>query len=461
MAFSYWRTGTYPANQGAQGTQRNNGYCCYGDYKQTGWGRAGWNKWVWSGSCLFTREISAAPGNTFQIIDNANTTVTHTGGGVYAITKTSGSGGTYDADAVSSSGITGDFILRLKPITAGIALRYGGGVSASPTGSSNYTTVDNLYLASTTNNWGIYESGANPASGSPGAEFYWIWRTGTTLGYGRGGTLADAQAAADRTTTSTGTMFFDSTFADPGDQLEALFYVSEALAGSSFVTFSQTGALTGAGALAGPSTITILPAGTLAAKGALAGSSTVTFSPAGTLTAKGALAGSPTFTLSPAGTLAGKGALAGPSTVTFAPVGTLGGKGALAGPTTIVLSPAGTLQGSTALTATTTLVFSPAATLAGSGALLGVSTVVFAPVGTLVVPLAQISGSAEFILTISGSLFNSTPIPKAFVIRLGDQGQASSVGRTYGEVSRRGYGSGSARASRSSGGRSYSSARGR
>jgi len=30
MAFSYWRTGTYPANQGGQGTQRDNGFDNYG-----------------------------------------------------------------------------------------------------------------------------------------------------------------------------------------------------------------------------------------------------------------------------------------------------------------------------------------------------------------------------------------------------------------------------------------------
>lgn len=63
MAFSYWRTGNFEggvfraaANQGAQGTQRDTGFCGYGysNYILGGWGRTGWDKWAWSSSCLFS-----------------------------------------------------------------------------------------------------------------------------------------------------------------------------------------------------------------------------------------------------------------------------------------------------------------------------------------------------------------------------------------------------------------------
>jgi hypothetical protein len=60
MAFSYWQTGNFgagfraPANQGAQGSVRNNGWGGYGYqyYAPGSWGREDWNKWAWAGSCL-------------------------------------------------------------------------------------------------------------------------------------------------------------------------------------------------------------------------------------------------------------------------------------------------------------------------------------------------------------------------------------------------------------------------
>lgn len=68
MAFSYWQTGNFgssfraPANQGAQGTQRDNGRQGYGyqNYAPYSYGRDEWNKWTFSGSCLRATTIAAS-----------------------------------------------------------------------------------------------------------------------------------------------------------------------------------------------------------------------------------------------------------------------------------------------------------------------------------------------------------------------------------------------------------------
>jgi len=83
MAFTYWRTGTSPANLSSQGTQRNNGFDNYG-YQfvapPTGnFGRSGWNKWAWTGSSLRTDSVSRILSNGTFDADLAGWIIT--GGG--------------------------------------------------------------------------------------------------------------------------------------------------------------------------------------------------------------------------------------------------------------------------------------------------------------------------------------------------------------------------------------------
>ena len=86
--------------------------------------------------------------------------------------------------------------------------------------------------------------------------------------------------------------------------------------------FSQSGALSGAGALSGSATVTFSQSGSLVADGPLAGTSAVTFSSSGTLTGSGALTGSSGVTFSESGALAGAGALAGSAAIAFTTSGT-------------------------------------------------------------------------------------------------------------------------------------------
>lgn len=156
------------------------------------------------------------------IVNNANTTVTHLGDSVYEIEKTSGVADTYDASAVSSAGVTGDFVLRLAPV-AGSA-NYGGGVTSDPLANDSYDTVDRLALyVPSTPEWTIFENGVQVAGGLTPSTYFWIWRIGSSLNYGRGATLGAAQASPDRTVTDSSTLYFDSSFRTVGNKIEAQF----------------------------------------------------------------------------------------------------------------------------------------------------------------------------------------------------------------------------------------------
>jgi hypothetical protein len=275
-------------------------------------------------------QVEAAPANTFAIINHNNTQVLHTGSGVYRIEKISGVDGTRDGGAVSSVGAASDFVLRLKQIATGAnttVYQYGGGVNSDPLTDDTHSTIDFLWFyIQGANAWAIFESDIDLLEVSS-SGYAWIWRTGTSLGYGRGATLAAAQAAPDRTTTSTGTLYFDSTLWGIGDTIEAAFYQPQDLVGTSSLTFAASATATGNGALVGASALTFAPSATATGLGALSGSSTLIFSPASTLTGKGALSGTSTIIFSPSATLTGKGALSGAGSLTFAPSATLTGPG--------------------------------------------------------------------------------------------------------------------------------------
>ena len=157
-----------------------------------------------------------------------------------------------------------------------------------------------------------------------------------------------------------------------------------ALTGSSSVTFSPTGTLTGAGALTGSAAVTFSPTSTLTGTAPISGSATVTFSSTGMLLGIGALSGASAVTFSPTGALTGAGALAGAATLTFAPTATLTGAGALSGTATVTFSPTGTLaDSSSGLAGATAFTFTVVGTLTGTGALSGATTLTFSPSGVL------------------------------------------------------------------------------
>lgn len=160
---------------------------------------------------------------------------------------------------------------------------------------------------------------------------------------------------------------------------------SGAISGSSTLTFSTAGALTGAGALAGTTTLTFSPAGTLAGAGALSGSSSLTFTLSGSTGGESLISGSSSLTFSASGALGGSGALSGSSDLAFTPSGTMAGSGALAGSSSLTFSPSAALVGSGSMAGESSLTFTVSGTGAISGTVQasGVSTLTFTASGTL------------------------------------------------------------------------------
>lgn len=148
-----------------------------------------------------------------------------------------------------------------------------------------------------------------------------------------------------------------------------------------------------------------------ASAGVLSGSTTLTFTPTGSLTGDGALTGSTTLTFAPTATLTGTAPISGSSTLTFSPTATLTGTGALAGSSTLAFSPTSSLTGSGALSGTATITFSPTGVLAdaGSGSLVGASSFTFTVVGTLT-GTGDLAGSTTLTFSPAGILTNATPV---------------------------------------------------
>lgn len=357
---------------------------------------------------------TAAPANTLVIVNNANTQVLHPGSGVYTIEDTGG--GVFAAGAVSSVGCASDFILRVKmtALFVGVFL----GMNSDRLTDDNYTSIDYAWANPSGGTGQIYESGALVTTPG-GSSYFWIWRVGTSLNYGRGATFAIASAAIDRTVTDSSTLYFDSSFGGAGDKAEVLLYLPQDLVGSSSLTFTPSATATGNGALSGTAALTFTPTATASGLGALSGTSALTFSPTSTLTGKGALSGTTSLTFGPSGTLTGKGALSGSGSLAFGPSGTLTGPGALSGTSSLVFAASGTATGTGALSGASSLSFTPSATITGSGALSGTSALTLSPTGTLT-GLGDLSGVASVTFapvgTLSGVVYITGVATLAFTV---------------------------------------------
>lgn len=175
-------------------------------------------QWV-SYTVLLYQSDALATGQT--IANNNNTTVTYRGGSVYEIEKTSGANA-YNAGAVSSVGMTGDFVLRLRPLIYTNDSLWG--VNADPLTNDDYASIDRAFDINSMTLASAYESGGQVVSAFTIATYLWIWRTGTTLGYGTGADLTTAQASPLRTVTDSNTLYFDSALFQTGTRAEALLY---------------------------------------------------------------------------------------------------------------------------------------------------------------------------------------------------------------------------------------------
>lgn len=156
------------------------------------------------------------PTGTYAIVDNGGTLVVYQGDGVHWIERTTSAGG-FTAGAVSTAGFAGDFVLRLKMLAfVGASIV---GMNSDPLTDNDFGGIEHAWEPTFGQ---IYENGLIATSPGTTPTYYWIWRVGTNLSYGRGATLPDAMAAPDRTVVTSATLYFDSSFAGDGDKVEVL-----------------------------------------------------------------------------------------------------------------------------------------------------------------------------------------------------------------------------------------------
>ena len=159
------------------------------------------------------------------IVDAANCTVAPAAGGAWLVTKTGGADGASDASAVSAAAITGDVVLRMRPLGAGLCY---AGLSASPAAGIDETTIDRALQL----NGGLcraVESGAFRPGSFALATYAWIRRSGGLVQYLTGPLLATATLR--RSVADAGApLFFDSAIAAAGLAIEVKFDVPAAFA---------------------------------------------------------------------------------------------------------------------------------------------------------------------------------------------------------------------------------------
>jgi hypothetical protein len=152
------------------------------------------------------------------IVNAANCAVAAAPGGTWVVTKTGGTDGVSDASAVSSTGISGDFVLRVRPLGTGLCYL---GVSANPGAGVSEATIERA-LQLNAGLVRICESGVLRPGSFALATYAWIRRSSGVLQYLIGPLLATA--AVRRTVGDSGApLFFDSAIATAGLAVEVKF----------------------------------------------------------------------------------------------------------------------------------------------------------------------------------------------------------------------------------------------
>ena len=160
------------------------------------------------------------------ITARVNTSVQQLPDGLYRITKTGGDEWWWpgDADATSQAGTYGDFVVHIRPGQANKQVM--GGVSYSPNINAAFDTLNYAISFTADGQVGFVGFGTNGApSGvtySAGDDF-WLVRTGDTISYYRGATLAVAIAAGALHSSSivNAKYYFDSSLVSSGAVLDA------------------------------------------------------------------------------------------------------------------------------------------------------------------------------------------------------------------------------------------------
>ncbi|HEY5723948.1 MAG TPA: LysM peptidoglycan-binding domain-containing protein [Allosphingosinicella sp.] len=166
-------------------------------------------------------ETSNSP---LAITPGANTSVSQLPNGTYRISKTSGSATAWDAEAHSSVRTDGDFVLRISPPATGSAR--SGGVATVPTANSTYGNLQYGFHFLADGSVYAMENGSAFQLGTYAAgDNFWLVRTGSTINYYRGSTLAIAQAAGSLRNSPgvAGNYFFDSSLYSANAALDVEF----------------------------------------------------------------------------------------------------------------------------------------------------------------------------------------------------------------------------------------------
>ena len=153
------------------------------------------------------------------IVARANTGVTAIGGGAYRIVKTGGFDESFDAAAVSTVAVAGDFVLRAQRV--GDSARLMVGVAVNADADTGYVGID--YSAA----WRggvieIFERGEYRAYTDAIGGYLWIDRVGSTLRYACGPRRRDARVI--RTVAEvTAPLAFDCSLVTPGSAVDVRF----------------------------------------------------------------------------------------------------------------------------------------------------------------------------------------------------------------------------------------------
>lgn len=215
--------------------------------------------------------------------------------------------------------------------------------------------------------------------------------------------------------------------------LNAVSGGSGAIAGTTAVTFGQSGALTGSGALAGTAGVTFTASAT-ATQGAIAGVATASFGQSGTLTAAGALTGTVPITFTASAVPSGNDAAVGSAAITFGQTGALTGSGVLAGTTTVAFGQSGALKGAGALAGASSVAFGASATIGSVGALTGSSAITTGTAATLT-GLAATSGTASIDVEAGGTLGGSGVLVGTTAVTFGQSASLAGAGELAGASS--------------------------
>lgn len=153
------------------------------------------------------------------VANQANTTVTGPVANAFTIEKTA-SGGAWDGSAIGSTALSGDFVMRMRPLQTNKPVRVG--VNDAPSASTSFEDIERgLYFADGGSVFST-ETTSSTSLGSYNATDYWfLRRRGTTIEVLRGVTTDVAAATLQATLTSlSGTVFVDNSFFDLNGRLE-------------------------------------------------------------------------------------------------------------------------------------------------------------------------------------------------------------------------------------------------